>query len=84
MQTFVDFVIPPLVGHYLILVGSLPCVHIWGVQRDSKTELVLRIVERDFVEMATSVQCTWSSCWHSNSYVEKCTPLADDFCSTQC
>lgn len=80
----VNFVIASFPGPYLILVGSLPCVHIWERGRDDKTESVLRTLKQDFVEIDTSVQCTWSRCWHGNPYVEKCTLLADDFCSTQC
>lgn len=80
----VNLVITPFLGHYLILVGSLLCVHIWEMGRDNKTESVLRTMKQDFVEIDTSVQWTWSSCWHGNPYVEKCTLLADDFCSTQC
>lgn len=60
------------------------CAHLGSGERDGKTELVLRIMKQDFVEIDTSVQWTWSSCWHGNPYVEKRTLLADDFCSTQC
>lgn len=32
------------------------CAHLGSGERDSKTELVLRIMKQDFVEIDTSVQ----------------------------